>query len=92
MTQVKELFDKIGLKNHPVMEHDKDDGQTTTRFVLTRDEINQIKDLTGNAATHNVTINRNSTDTIDGLTSITINAAYGGYELAPVTGGWIILP
>lgn len=51
-----------------------------------------IKDISGAAQTNNITINRNTTDTIEGLTSITIDVAYGGYQLIPVTGGWIIRP
>jgi hypothetical protein len=51
-----------------------------------------IKDSSGAAQTNNITINRNGSDTIEGLTSIKINAAYGGYNLFPVSGGWIIHP
>lgn len=36
-----------------------------------------IHDKTGNAATNNITINRNGTDTIEGATSYVINANYG---------------
>lgn len=52
----------------------------------------KIKDVSGNASTNNITINKNSTDTIEGLTSIVISADYGGYYLMPITGGWIIVP
>ncbi len=51
-----------------------------------------IKDISGAAQTNHITINRNGSDTIEGLTSITINVAYGGYSLFPITGGWIIRP
>ena len=51
-----------------------------------------IKDSSGAANTNNITINRNGSDTIEGLTSLTIAVAYGGFELVPVTGGWIIRP
>jgi hypothetical protein len=51
-----------------------------------------IKDISGAANTNNITINRNGSDLIEGLTSIAIDAAYGGYFLYPVTGGWIIHP
>jgi hypothetical protein len=51
-----------------------------------------IKDLSGAAQTNNITINRNGGDTIEGLTSIVINTAYGGYNLFPVASGWVIHP
>ena len=51
-----------------------------------------IKDTSGAANTNNITINRNGTDTIDGLTSIPITANYGGYWLYPITGGWVTKP
>jgi len=51
-----------------------------------------IKDISGNAHTNIITINRNGTDTIEGATSITINADYGGWSLYPVSGGWILRP
>lgn len=51
-----------------------------------------IKDVSGAAQTNNITINRNTADTIDGLTSIKITNAYGGFVLFPITGGWIIHP
>lgn len=51
-----------------------------------------IKDISGNAHTNNITINRNSTDTIEGATSIVINTDWGGWHLYPVTGGWVIRP
>lgn len=51
-----------------------------------------IKDISGAASTNNITINKNTTDTIEGLSSIVINADYGGYYLVPVSGGWIIRP
>lgn len=51
-----------------------------------------IKDISGAASTNNITINRDTTDTIEGLTSITINADWGGFYLIPVSGGWIIRP
>lgn len=52
----------------------------------------RIKDSGGDAFTNNITINRNGTDLIEGLTSLTISTNYGGYDLIPVTGGWIIAP
>lgn len=51
-----------------------------------------IKDISGAAATNNITINKNTTDTIEGLSSIVIATNWGGYTLVPVTGGWIIKP
>lgn len=51
-----------------------------------------IKDISGAADTNNITINRNGSDLIDGLTSVVITNPYGSFSLKPVTGGWIILP
>jgi len=51
-----------------------------------------IKDISGAASSNTITINRDTTDTIEGLTSITITADWGGYHLIPVSGGWIIRP
>ena len=51
-----------------------------------------IKDISGAAQTNNITINKNGSDTIEGLSSIVINSAYGGYALYPITGGWILTP
>lgn len=51
-----------------------------------------IKDVSGNANTNNITINRNGADTIEGATSIVINTAWGGWHLYPVTGGWVLRP
>lgn len=51
-----------------------------------------IKDISGAASTNNITINRNTADTIDGLTSIALNVDYEGYSLHPITGGWALRP
>lgn len=51
-----------------------------------------VKDISGVAQTNVITINPNGADTIEGLTSLTIAVAYGGYTLYPVTGGWILHP
>jgi hypothetical protein len=51
-----------------------------------------IKDISGNAHTNTITINRDGTDTIEGATSITITSDWGGWHLYPVTGGWILRP
>jgi len=52
----------------------------------------KIKDYKGNAATNNITINRNGADTIDGLTSLVIRDNYGGFQINPITGGWFLSP
>lgn len=41
----------------------------------------EFKDSTGGAASNNITINRAGADTIDGLTTLVINAAYGSTRL-----------
>lgn len=51
-----------------------------------------IKDVSGAAQTNNITINPNGAETIEGLTSIKINVAYGGFNLYPVTSGWVLHP
>ena len=52
----------------------------------------RVKDIKGDAATNNITITPNGTDTIDGLSSLVINSNYGGYFLYPVSGGWTLSP
>ena len=52
----------------------------------------RIKDAKGDAFTNNITINRNGTDTIEGLTALTISTNYGGYDLVPVSSGWVMDP
>lgn len=51
-----------------------------------------IKDVAGAAATHNISIVPNGTETIDGLNPLPVNANYGGFRLYPKTGGWVIAP
>lgn len=52
-----------------------------------------IKDVSGAAATNNITINRAGSDTIDGATSLKITSNYGGWKLRPVSsaGNWAIV-
>lgn len=49
-----------------------------------------IKDNTGNAATNNITVNRNGSDTIEGQTSFTIANNWGMLTLTPQSTTWII--
>ena len=49
-----------------------------------------IKDATGNAATHNLTINRAGSDTIDGATSLVISANYGVARLYSTGTHWFV--
>lgn len=52
-----------------------------------------IKDIIGNAAANNITIMPFGAETIDGLSFITINAAYGGFILYPRAGvGYAVAP
>jgi len=51
-----------------------------------------IIDSSGAANTNNITITPNGVETINGLTSLVIGVAYGGYILYPVSGGWILRP
>lgn len=51
-----------------------------------------IKDVTGNAAANNITINRAGADTIEGLTAISVNVDFGGFHLTPRTGGYVVTP
>lgn len=51
-----------------------------------------IKDRTGSAATNNIVISRAGSDTIDGATSVTIDANYGEVGLASNgSNGWMIV-
>lgn len=53
-----------------------------------------IKDVTGNAATagHNISIIPHGAETIESINPLLINAAYGGYQLYPATGKYVIAP
>lgn len=49
-----------------------------------------IKDVTGNFATFNATLNANGSEKIDGLPSLTANQNYQYIELRPNNAGWEI--
>lgn len=49
-----------------------------------------IKDAGGNAATQNITIDGNASETIDGTTTKTINSAYQSYSLYCDGANWFI--
>jgi hypothetical protein len=54
-----------------------------------------IKDVTGNAATNNITIKPTGSETIDGYTNanpLLVTANFGGFRLNPITGGYTIAP
>lgn len=54
-----------------------------------------IKDVTGNAASNNITIKPNGAETIDGYTNgnpLLVSAAYGGFRLNPRTSSYTIAP
>lgn len=52
----------------------------------------KIKDISGAANTNNITLVPNGADTIEGLASLVIDVAYGGFNLIPTSTGWIINP
>ena len=50
-----------------------------------------IQDVSGASSTNTITINRAGSDTVNGLTSVTITTDYGGYKLRPAASGlWVI--
>jgi len=49
-----------------------------------------VKDEGGNAATNGITVARSSTDTIDGMTSISIASSYGAVSLYTDGSNWFI--
>jgi hypothetical protein len=52
-----------------------------------------IKDNSGNGHTNNITINPNGSDTIEGTNAaLVIQNDFGGFNLYPVTGGWVLHP
>lgn len=55
--------------------------------------VTTVVDLAGNAATHNITITRAGSDTINGGTTFVINTNYGGARLfCDGVSAWIVLP
>lgn len=50
-----------------------------------------IKDLKGQAGTHNITINPFASETIDGASSLVINSAYGSVHLGSDGTNWSLL-
>lgn len=54
----------------------------------------EVKDITGQASTNNITINAFGGEFIDGLAAWTINIDYGGVRLYPKTDGtgWTTAP
>lgn len=52
-----------------------------------------VKDVSGNASTNNITIVPNGVETIEGLSSLTLNVDFGGVKLSPKSGvGYRISP
>jgi hypothetical protein len=51
-----------------------------------------VKDASGAAQTNNITITPNGVETIEGLASLVIDTAYGGFWLFPITNGWVLKP
>ncbi len=50
-----------------------------------------IKDESGGAAAHNITMTANGTDTIDGAAATVISANYGVVRLMATRSGWFII-
>jgi hypothetical protein len=50
-----------------------------------------FQDVTGTAATYNITLTRAGSDTIEGATTATITAAYGWKILVSTGSGWVVL-
>lgn len=50
-----------------------------------------LKDISGNAGTNNITINRAGSNTIDGLSTIQIASNYGFIALRVASGNWIVV-
>ena len=50
-----------------------------------------VKDSTGDANTNNITINRNSTEDIDGAASVVIDSDYGSVLIVSDSTDWFIL-
>lgn len=49
-----------------------------------------VKDLAGNAATYNITIQAFGTEKIDGASTYQIVANYGAVKLIPLSSGWFV--
>lgn len=85
------------LPNDTLLDVDSTLGPVTInlRAASTRNGLAlSIKDVAGMAATNAITIVPNVADTggVDGLTSLPINSAYGGFRLRPATLRYVIAP
>lgn len=51
----------------------------------------EVKDATGNADANPISVNRNGAETIDLLTTVTIDSKFMAIKFAPKTGGYAIV-
>jgi peptidoglycan hydrolase-like protein with peptidoglycan-binding domain len=51
-----------------------------------------IKDMTGHANTNPMSIVPNGAETIDGLSPYSVGSDFGGVQLIPQTGGYMVAP
>lgn len=51
----------------------------------------EVKDATGNSDANPISVNRNGAETIDGLTTVTIDSKFMAIKFAPKTGGYAIV-
>lgn len=63
---------------------------TITLPAPTNGRILKIKDSTGNAGTHNITINPHASETIDGASSKVINFNFGSVNLVSDGTNWLL--
>ena len=87
--------------NYAVTNNDEHIGVVTSTTAITitlpaisaalPGKVYEIKDETGGAATHNVTVARSGSDTIDGATSKVINTAYGMVRVMATPTGWSVI-
>lgn len=54
-------------------------------------KVYKVKDWKGTAATNNLTVNTTSSQTIDGVTSVTLNTAYASLTVQSDGANWIII-
>lgn len=81
--------------NHSLLEVDTSGGPVTITLqpgAVRNGRTLAIKDITGNGATNNITLQPNGGETVDQLAPFLIRTDFGGVVLNPRAGGYSVAP